>query len=188
VAELSGAFGADLTEEELVHRGDHTIEFQVLYLQRFLGPACRVVPVLCGFGYGDALGDAARVERFAAALAGAVARRRAGGERVVLIASADLAHVGPRYGDEAPLDPAALEEVERADHEALDAVAAGNARAFLARIAAAQDRYRVCGFAPIYTTLLAAGARRGRLLAYGIGSTDGAGSLCSYASLALYPD
>jgi AmmeMemoRadiSam system protein B len=190
VADLSEAFGADLTEEEFVHRGDHTIEFQVLYLQRFLGPACRVVAVLCGFGYGDALGDgdAAGVERFAAALAGAVARRRAGGERVVLIASADLAHVGPRYGDEAPLDPAALAEVERADREALDAVATGNARAFLARIAAARDRYRVCGFAPIYTTLLAAGARRGRLLAYGMGPTDGAGSLCSYASLALYPD
>ncbi len=190
VAALSAAFGEDLTAEELVHRSDHTIEFQVVFLQWTLGPGCRIVPILCAFGSGEAAarGEAAavRIERFAAALAETVAGRRTGGERVVLVASADLAHVGPRYGDPAPFDRAALLEVERADRETLEALAAADAAGFLARVAADGDARRLCGFSPLYTGLLAAGARGGRLLAYAQGPSDAAGSVVSYASMALY--
>ncbi len=112
--------------------------------------------------------------------------RRARGERVVVVVSADLAHVGPRYGDPAPFDRLALLAVERADREMLGAVAAADAAGFLARVAADESARRICGFAPLYTALLAAGARRGRLLAYAQGASDGAGSVVSYASLALY--
>lgn len=187
VSELSAAFGEDLTAEELVHRSDHTVEFQVVFLQRVLGGSCRIVPLLASFGYEAAEGAAAgRIARFAAALAETVDRRRARGERLVLVASADLAHVGPRYGDPEPFDRPALDEVERADRGLLEAVAAGDAGAFLGRVAADGDRYRVCGFSPIYTALRTVPARQGRLLAYGRGPTDGDGSICSYASLALY--
>ncbi len=187
VAELSAAFGDDLTAEELVLRTDHTVEFQVLFLQRLLGDAVRVVPLLASFGHEEARGDAAgRVGRFAAALAETVARRRAAGARVVLVVSADLAHVGPRYGDPASFDDEQLGLVEEADRALLATVAAGDAAALLDRLSADGDRFRVCGFSPLYTALSAAGARRGRLLAYGRGPTDGAGSICTYASLALY--
>jgi AmmeMemoRadiSam system protein B len=189
VAALSAAFGEDLTAEELAHRSDHTVEFQVIFLQRALEPGCRIVPLLCAFGYGEVLarGEAAvRIERFAAALAETVAGRRAGGERVVLIVSADLAHVGPRYGDPAPFDRAALLEVERADRETLGAIAAADAAGFLARVAADGDARRLCGFSPLYTGLFAAGARGGRLLAYAQGPSDAVGSVVSCASMALY--
>lgn len=188
VAALSAAFGEDLTAEELAHRMDHTVEFQVVFLQWALSPACRVVGLLCSFGHRDAA-DAqvgARIARFASGLAATIAARRAAGERVVLVASADLAHVGPRYGDPVPFDDAALREVERADRALLEAVAAADPAALLARIAGADNAHRICGFSPLYVTLAAAGARGGRLLAYGQGPTDGAGSVCSYASLALY--
>ncbi len=190
VAALSAAFGEDLTAEELLHRADHTIEFQVLFLQRTLGASCRIVPVLCAFGCAQVLEadgpDAARIGRFAAALAETVAARRARGERVVLVVSADLAHVGPRYGDPAPFDPFALLAVERADRETLAAVCAGDAAGFLARVAVDEHARRICGFSPLYTALLAAGGCRGRLLAYAQGVSDAVGSVVSYASLALY--
>ncbi|HEY8368564.1 MAG TPA: AmmeMemoRadiSam system protein B, partial [Thermodesulfobacteriota bacterium] len=187
VAELSAAFGDDLTAEELVFRTDHTVEFQVLFLQHVLGDAVRVVPLLASFGFEEARGDAAgRIGRFVAALRDTIARRRDAGARVVVVVSADLAHVGPRYGDPAPFDEEQLRGVEEADRALLETVAAGDAAALLDRIAADRDRFRICGFSPLYTALGAIGARGGRLLAYGRGPTDGAGSICSYASLALY--
>lgn len=190
VAALSAAFGEDLTLEELVHRSDHTVEFQLLFLQRALGPGCRIVPLLCAFGHEEASarGEPAgqRIGRFAAALAETVAGRRARGERVVLVVSADLAHVGPRYGDPAPFDRAALLDVEQADRETLAAVAAVDAAGLLDRVAADGNARRLCGFSPLYTGLLAAGARRGRLLAYAQGRSDAVGSVVSYASMALY--
>ncbi len=187
VGELSAAFGEDLTVEELAHRTDHTVEFQVVFLQRTLGERCRIVPLLSSFGYEEAQGKSAgRIARFAAVLAETIARRRAAGERVVLVVSADLAHVGPRYGDPAPFEERALAAAEAADRALLETVVAGDPAAFLARISADRDRFRICGFSPLYTALRAAGARQGRLLAYGRGPTDGAGSICSYASLALY--
>lgn len=190
VAALSAAFGEDLTAEELLHRSDHTVEFQVLFLQRTLGASCRIVPVLCAFGCAQALEaggpDATRIERFAAALAETIAARRVRGERVVLVVSADLAHVGPRYGDPVPFDRLALLGVERADRETLEAVEAADPAGFLARVAADEHARRICGFSPLYTALLAAGGRRGRLLAYAQGVSDAMGSVVSYASLALY--
>lgn len=187
VAELQAAFGDDLTAEELVFRTDHTVEFQVLFLQHVLGDAVRIVPLLASFGFEEARGDAAgRIDRFVAALRDTIARRRDEGARVVVVVSADLAHVGPRYGDPAPFDEEQLRGVEEADRAVLETVAAGDAAALLDRIAADRDRFRICGFSPLYTALGAIGARGGRLLAYGRGPTDGAGSICSYASLALY--
>jgi AmmeMemoRadiSam system protein B len=188
VRELETAFGEPLADEELAHLTEHTVEFQVLFLQRAVGPACRVVPLLTSFGLGEVYGAPTgdRIRRLASALGDTIARRRALGERVVLVVSADLAHVGPRYGDAAPFGPEALAAVEAADRRLLAAVASGDPAAVAAEVAAVDDRYRVCGFSPIYLGLLAGAAREGRLLAYGRGPTDGAGSVCSYASLALY--
>jgi AmmeMemoRadiSam system protein B len=69
------------------------------------------------------------------------------------IAGADLAHLGPRFGEPAPLTPDDLGRVAREDRALLAAVEAGDPRGFFEAIAADGDRRRICGFSPIYALL-----------------------------------
>src|SRR5205814_1760840 len=48
VDELVGAGGAGVTLEDYCHAVEHSIEFQVVFLQYLYGPRVRILPVLCG--------------------------------------------------------------------------------------------------------------------------------------------
>ena len=164
---LAKRAGQDCFASELAHRGEHSIEFQAVFL-RYLYAARRdvtIVPILASFAH-EALAqrrgpeDDPRVPRFLDALGETIA---ASGRRVVVIAGADLAHMGPRFGDPAPISPVELERIEREDREMLGAVAVGDPRAFFDAVARDGDRRRICGYSPIYATLRVLGRARGDL-------------------------
>ncbi len=171
VEAIAARTGQDCFGSELAHRAEHSIEFQAVFLRYLFGGRrdFTIVPVLASFAH-EALhqnrrpDDDPRVPRFLEALAGAIA---AGGRRVCLIAGADLAHVGPRFGDAAPVSGEALARVGAEDRAMLGAVAAGDAEAFFDAIAADGDRRRICGFSPIYALLRALGPGAGALRHYG---------------------
>jgi len=108
--------GPTLLRGELNHRREHSIEFQAVAL-RYLadrrggGPPPAILPILCGSFHelvergADPAADACIAD-----LCGAVAEAVAG-RRVVWIAAADLAHVGPHFGDPRPLGPRDLREI-----------------------------------------------------------------------------
>lgn len=159
---LSARARLDLFASELAHRGEHSIEFQAVFLQYlFAGRRdIRIVPVLTSFaheamarGVTPAAIDAVR--RFHDALAETVA---ASGRRVAFIAGADLAHVGPRFGDPAPMSAAELARVEGEDRAMLGAVERGEADAFFESVARDGDRRRICGLSPIYSLLRMVGS------------------------------
>lgn len=160
----------DCFASELAHRVEHSIEFQAVFL-RYLFAGRRdftIVPILASFAHEALAGgrdaeDDARVPRFLEALAETVA---ASGRRVALVAGADLAHVGPRFGDPEPVSGEELRRIEREDRAMLGAVEAGDARAFFASVAADGDRRRICGLSPIYSVLRVLGMR-GDLRHYG---------------------
>jgi AmmeMemoRadiSam system protein B len=163
--------GQDCFASELAHRAEHSIEFQAVFLRYLFGRRrdFTIVPVLASFAH-EALASGQgpehdpRVPRFLEALGESIA---ASGRRVALIAGADLAHVGPRFGDAAPLAADDRGRVEREDRAMLAAVEAGDPRAFFAAVAADGDRRRICGLSPIYALLRALPARRGALKHYG---------------------
>ena len=168
---LAKRAGQDCFASELAHRGEHSIEFQAVFL-RYLYAAKRdftIVPILASFAHealarGKGAEDDPRVPRFLDALGETIATS---GRRVVVIAGADLAHMGPRFGDPAPVSARELERIEREDREMLGAVASGDARAFFEAVARDGDRRRICGYSPIYATLRVLGRPRGDLLRYG---------------------
>ncbi len=182
ISRLRAFHGGELFADELAHRSEHTIEFQVLFIQQLFGNGTPIVPVLCSFSYAapgcGADGDS--IERFTEALRTAIAED---GRRVCLIASADLAHVGPRYGDVGGFDGEELEAVKHSDREMLRHVEEMNAEGFRGHLAQEQDRRRICGFSPIYTMLKSMQAERGRVVAHDHGEMDPIGSICSFASV-----
>lgn len=182
VSRLHALHEGDLFADELAHRSEHTIEFQVLFIQQLFGNAIPIVPVLCSFSYADpGNGPASEsIESFTEALRTMIAED---GRRVCLIASADLAHVGPRYGDADGFGGEELEAVKQADREMLRHVEDVDAEGFRGYLAEERDRRRICGFSPIYTMLKSMQAEQGRVVAHDHGEMDPVGSICSFASV-----
>jgi hypothetical protein len=175
-------------EGEMAHRGEHSIEFQAVFLRHRIPaerPLC-ILPVLCGsfqefVEARRAPDEATEAGGFLAALR-EVLRGLPG--RTVVVASADLAHVGGQFGDPWPVTPGRLREIAAADREALDAVVSGDAEAFFQRVARDGDRRRVCGLPPIYAALRLLHPAEGRLLKYGQWP-DPSGTV-TFAAAALY--
>ncbi|MFQ5521522.1 MAG: AmmeMemoRadiSam system protein B [Candidatus Methylomirabilia bacterium] len=168
---LARRFGEDLLDSELAHRGEHSIEFQAVFLKYLLGDRrdFSIVPILCSFLHesiirGDEPEADPRVPRFFQALGETLATVR---RRACLVAGADLAHVGPRFGDREPVTPPVLRQVEQEDRAMLGAVTAGDARGFYESVAKDGDRRRICGLSPIYALLRCLEPSSGRLLKYG---------------------
>jgi len=180
--------GPGYLDDEFAHRGEHSIEFQGVFLRHATpahGPV-RIVPILCGSFHKfveerrpPPAGDS--VQEFLGALRETLA---ALGGHTVVIASADLSHVGPQFGDPRPLTPGQLREVEEADRRMLSSVEAGDAEGFLQAVARDGDRRHICGLPPIYAALRVLGTHPGRLLRYSQWR-DPNGTV-TFAALALY--
>jgi AmmeMemoRadiSam system protein B len=173
--------------EDYCHAVEHSIEFQVVFLQHVLGPAVRIVPVLCGpFTGGGETGlpeEEEGVDRFLRALADLV---RHEGARLVFVLGVDMAHVGRRYGDDfaARAGKGRLAEVERFDRERCARVVCGDAEGFWALVRQGGDELRWCGASPFYTFLRAAAPPVGELLAYEQWNIDEE-SVVSFAGMAF---
>jgi MEMO1 family protein len=185
---LAGAVPFDAYADQFNHKREHSIEFQVVFLKHLLGdkPA-KIVPVLAGLNehqaHGtDPAGDGA-VEKTMRALR-AIIEARDG--RAVLVAGADLAHIGPRFGDERP-DEAELEALGMNDRDSLSRAAAPDASAFWKHVARDLDTRRVCGLAPIYSLLRALpGGARGEVLHYEQTVDKDDGSVVSHAAISYF--
>jgi AmmeMemoRadiSam system protein B len=159
-----GALVAELGEAELLadercHAGEHSVELQLVILKHLVRRAFTALPVLCSSI--SHLEDPARfTDRFLAALGRAVR-----GRSVCFVASADLAHVGPLYGDRRPPTAAEAAAVEADDRRTLAFVEAGDPAGFHRDAARDDARRRLCGTAPIYAAMRASG-RAARLLHY----------------------
>jgi AmmeMemoRadiSam system protein B len=158
---LAGELGEDeVLADELVHKGEHSCEFQVVWLRWLLGDRpFRVLPVLCS-SISHLPDPAAATRPFLDALARATA-----GRGVCYVAGADLAHVGPMYGDERPARPEELSALGAQDRATMAVLSSGDADAFHRLATLDDERRRLCGVAPIYAAVRASG-RAARLLHY----------------------
>ncbi|MDE0332190.1 MAG: AmmeMemoRadiSam system protein B [Nitrospinae bacterium] len=173
VEELSDRLEVNPFQDEFVHRGEHSIEFQAVFLQYLFADVRPVqfVPILVGslhrfVAEGRSPRGDAQVETFIAALSETITAYRQNGRMVCLIASVDFAHVGPQFGDEDPVGEVRLKELAQADGKSLEAVCRGEAEAFYWSVAEDGDARNVCGLAPIYTMLRVLNDCEGEVLRY----------------------
>jgi AmmeMemoRadiSam system protein B len=183
VDELCRRARFDFYVDELAHRREHTIEFQALFL-RLLLPEVRIVPVLCSFGVEEI---EQRVEPIGAMVQALRETIEAHERTVCLLASVDLAHIGPRYGDSFQPHSGTVRETARADERLLEAVATGDADGFAAILIHERNSRRVCGLPPLYTMLKVLEERaQGEVLHYTCAEVDPYHSFVSFAAMALY--
>jgi AmmeMemoRadiSam system protein B len=179
---VASRLGDEAWKAELAHRDEHSIEFACLYLRRRFGDRVKIVPILVG-SFHTLLDEGRKptdVPAFEAMIEAVRAVEREQGGVTVHLASVDLSHVGPRFGDPPP-DERTLAEVEAHDRAALDAARRGDAAAWYAAIADQEDATRVCGWGATYALLRASAPAEGRLLHYEASKEEG-GSLVSFAA------
>lgn len=190
VQALADALGTETVfSEELHHRGEHSIELAIVWLRHALGGrTVPIVPILCGHFGPYIVGDQDPVEAGPIERALTTLREVTKGQRVVVVAAADFAHVGPAFGDPVPLDLAARARLAAADKRLLASVCQGDATGFLQELRAERDQRKVCGLPPIYLALQFLGPDlRGELVDYDQCPADPqGGSLVSIAGVLLY--
>jgi hypothetical protein len=180
----------DLFNHEGVHRSEHSIEFQCVFL-RYLYPEpipLKIVPVLSG-SFHKAIEqrispmEVKSIRHFIEALTEAVSSL---GREVCYIASADLSHMGLQFGDREGISEYGLRVLSQEDQEMLEYVKERDGEGFFSSIEKENDRRRICGLPAIYTMLKTLEAKRGTLLKYGQAFTPETQSVVTFASLAFY--
>ena len=173
--------------EDLCHQAEHAIEFQLPFLQQLVGSKKRItiVPILTSFS-ASSLRDATvrqSVEQF---LTGLLDLLVASGRDYCVIAGAELAHLGMRYGDSAPPTDFSFHRSMQCDLEMLKPVEELKPDEFAAYIQKENDQRRISGFSAIYTLLRLIQAEKGQVLRYDRGITDQYNSTVTYASMAFF--
>jgi AmmeMemoRadiSam system protein B len=186
VDELERAGGEAVAMEDYCHAVEHSIEFQVVFLQHLFGPEIRILPVLCGSFY-PSLEDGGLPERNQGVrrmfdALGEIAARE--GSRLLWVLGVDMAHVGQRYGDRfaAVAGRGEMERVAERDRARIQRIGQGDPEGFWEQVRENRDDLKWCGSAPIYTFLRALPAARGELLHYQQWNIDPA-SVVSFAGM-----
>ena len=195
VDQLERAAPDAVVVEDYCHAVEHSIEFQVLFLQTLFGPGVRILPVLCGPFVGGPSSRSAppgsgrpEDDSGVARMIGALGQLRAHqGSGLLWVLGVDMAHMGRRYGDpwEARAHDGPMKEVAARDHARLERVIEGDADGFWDALhERGHDDLKWCGSAPLYAFLRAHPGVRGRVLNYDQWNIDDQ-SVVSFGALAF---
>jgi len=190
---IATACDFDPYADQFNHKREHSLEFQAVFLRHLLDKRsperrsrARIIPILAGLGEfqhrGDSPASSRSVTRFYDAVRKVVERRRA-----VVIAGADLAHVGPRFGDPRPFDESERAVLGATDRDSLSRAERADAEAFWEHVASDLETRRVCGLGPVYSLLrtIEPGAR-GEVRHYEQTVDPEEGSIVSHAAVGFY--
>ncbi len=176
--------------DEWVHKNEHSLEFQAVWLKYlWREKAPKWIPILVSsferFSPNEAPSKIPTIEKALKDLGEVLKAEVARGRTVMILNGIDLAHVGPRFGDDLEITPELEKKIEAEDRNSLVAALSLDADGFYKSVVADGHWRKVCGLSALYTGLRlmkAIGAKEpGRLLTYGQ-APDPAGGLVSFAS------
>ncbi|MER3446881.1 MAG: AmmeMemoRadiSam system protein B, partial [Candidatus Dadabacteria bacterium] len=170
IEKLASSCNWDIFEGEIFHRQEHSIEFQVVFLQYLFREKknFKIVPILCNSFFrmvqnGNSPKEDNRVSTFLSATRGIIAGF---GNKALIIAGADMAHVGLKFGDPEPVTESTLRWIKQRDLMSLSFTEQINAEGFFKSIEEEKDKRKICGLSPIYALLSTIKAGRGKILDY----------------------
>jgi MEMO1 family protein len=185
----------DILADEYLHRSEHSIEFQVLFLKYIAQwraemraerePSFKIVPILVSsfqpLVQGGILPEQhPPVATFLNALQDLLSGET---RKVCFIAGVDLAHVGRQFGDREEITADFLKWVGDEDQLLIGRLGALDAKGFFDEIAKDQDRRRICGFSPLYALIYLLRGSRGKHLRYSQAFTQETGSAVTFTSM-----
>jgi AmmeMemoRadiSam system protein B len=180
---LRDAFGDKLFKDQIDFAGEHSVNLHLPWIQHLWGDVPVVAALVPDPTVAMIEDDGARVsaKEFAGGLKTVLAQ--AGG-RTVIVASADLSHVGPQFGDRSALDAARRREVEEADREVLREFIEGPDR-MIAHFARNGNAARWCSIGNMFVAATAVPHASREMVAYAQSAEPNGGAMVTSAALAF---
>jgi hypothetical protein len=176
-----------IAPDDFAHRSEHSLEFQIIFLQYLFGNTFSIIPVLFG-SFHKLLSSFSRpldipllkdvLDVFKVFL---------DEERTetLAVAGVDFSHVGPKFGHMQSAR-SMLAETRTQDKRLMDAVCRNDVEAFWEETLRSGGRFNVCGFSTISCLLEICPRAGGVVLGYDIWEEEVTQSAVSFAAVALY--
>lgn len=173
----------DILAAEFTHQREHTVEFQAVFLA-YVQPNATIVPMLCSFSPEEWEKERGYLDEMAEIIWDL---SRLVGRPVGIIASVDLAHIGPRYGDASRPHQGTISDHIAADRILLDYLIRCDAAGFMEKVKREENRRRICGISPLYIMARAVeGKAYGEVLHHTYATVDQLNSFVTFAGMAFY--
>jgi MEMO1 family protein len=146
IGQLSDAYGDNLLSGQYDHLREHSIELQVTILARLLGAdkfrmAGFLLPDVC-----DPTCQA-NLDNLARGLSELAVRQDGS---MLIVAGADLSHIGSDFGDDRRIEPAWLQEISASDRSVIEHLHAGRPESFVDALRATDNATRICSTGSLY--------------------------------------
>ena len=182
VTAIHDAVGPAHSTDQFLHRDEHSLEFQMLFLAHVLGDHIKdaqVAGFLCG--HLPWTGGNVLDEPYVAQLLDAF-RKSSEGRTVCFIAGADLAHLGPFFGDSHRVNQERLDTLAQVERKRLGHLVDGDPRSFHGSVEQDGNPDRICGTTPMVMAAALAGGG-GRLLHYEQARAPDGSQVVSFCSM-----
>ncbi len=186
VRELKSASSSVSAPTDFSHRNEHSIEFQVLFLQYLFGETFEIVPILYG-SFFDVLASYSRPSQIPGLNVFLEALRKILTELssdALCVAGVDFSHIGPKFGH---ADPSSvfIHRAREHDKRLIDQVCSGDVEGFWGEMQKEKGFYNVCGFSALACLLEVHPQARGQLFGYDFWEEEPTQSAVSYAAIGL---
>ena len=168
------------SENDFAHRNEHSIEFQLIFLQHILKQEIMIIPILCG----SLLASLPEYRRdaflekagpFLEAL-----REEVMDPDTLLLAGVDFSHIGPKFGHDRPAE--FLEgQSSTHDKKLLEYLTTQEKESFWGESLDVKDRFNVCGFSALACMLEILPPCRGEIIDYQVWHEEATKSAVSFA-------
>ena len=185
IQKLRDAGEDTIAPNDFVHRSEHSIEFQLIFLQHLLqGAPFTIIPILCGF-VRSCLPEYSRnayLEKTNPFLEVLKQILRDPDQNTLLVAGVDFSHIGPKFGHEMP---ATYVEGQSKTHDKnlLHHLSALDADHFWEESKGVEDQFNVCGFAALACMLEVLPPSKGQILNYKLWHEEATRSAVSFAAV-----
>jgi hypothetical protein len=140
--------------DEWPHRNEHSIELQIPLVQFNMRNDFEILPILTGSMHEYIEGRRNIHDGLLSTLMDNLREvLNSYGKPYIVLAGADLAHIGEQFGDPYPLSSYTLDRSRVKDEEILSSIRHVDAQSFFDVIKGEKDARRICGLTPIYCLL-----------------------------------
>ena len=176
-----------IASDDFAHRSEHSIEFQIIFLQYLFGNSFSIIPVLFGSFHKllSSFSQPSDIPRLKDCLNVLKNLLEKESSETLIVAGVDFSHIGPKFGH---MQSAAsmLAETKEQDKRLMDAICRNDIREFWEQIQNNGGRFNVCGFSALSCLLEILPNARGEVLGYDIWQEEVTRSAVSFSALALY--
>jgi AmmeMemoRadiSam system protein B len=150
---IAESLGEESFKEELNHANEHSIETVLVWLHFILKKKpYPIVPILCG-SFDTFFNDATKFLNSPITMVVERLKEVTKSHKSLIVAAADLSHMGPVFGDRYPLDFAGRANIVKQDKKLIEIISQGSYSELFKTLAGEKNASHVCGLPPIYILL-----------------------------------